>query len=261
MSNGLSMNFLNQKAEFWDLLKDALPAMQVFNPKESAGGWWLALKDFSFEQAEKAVIRLLQLGKKAPVPADAVAIIQENIEHLWLSADEAWAAVLIASDEDRSLFTTDAIMQASYPLRELIASDKIAGRMAFKSAYERLKTQWKANNRVPVVQFSAGNDKQERKDVIKSAVAAGMLTNEQAKVYLPALTVTQKDLLRVTYQAANTGNPYARDALAQIGKILKTGDEPEKKWKPKPDKVFEKDGVMMVQYGDTITPLSELESR
>ena len=258
MSNNLSMDFLNQKADFWALLKDALPAMQVFNPKESAGGWWLALKGFSFDQAEKSVTRLLQLGKKAPVPSDAVAIIQEELELLWLSADEAWAAVLIAQDEDRSLFTTDAIMQASYPLRELIASDKIAGRMAFKSSYDRLKAQWKSSNRVPVVQFSAGHDKNQRIEMTKEALSSGLISNEQAQHFLPDPTATKEDLLRVTHQSASGGNEMAKEALKKIKSTLKIvdgSDESVKKWKPKPDKVFEKGGVMYVQYGDTITPL------
>lgn len=259
-NQSMSMDLLNQKADFWALLKDALPAMQVFNPRESAGGWWLALKGFSFEQAEKAVTRLLQLGKKAPVPADAVAIIQEDLEMLWLSADEAWAVVLIATDEDRSLFTTDAIMQASYPLRELIASDKIAGRMAFKSAYERLKAQWKAINRIPVIQFSAGQDKQQRIETIQEAVSRGLISNEQAKHFLPAPKVAATDLVRIAQ--GNVGKvPEAEAALSELRRMFGVGEHASKpKWNVA-DRIFVQDGVTMVEIDGVVKRLDELEDR
>lgn len=259
MSNN-SMEALNEKAKFWGLLQTALPAMQVFDHKSAAAGWWLALKGFSYEQAENAIARLLQLGKKAPVPADAIAIIQENLEYLWLSADEAWAAVLVMSDEERSTFTTDAIDQALQNLNELIASDQIAGRMAFKSAYERVRKTWMAQGRVPTVRFSQGTNKAERADVIKQAVDQGLISSQQAQHFLPAPAVSPSNLLRIAQD--NAGKvPEAEKALSTLKEMLGIGEHAKPKQWLTPDKVWEENGVMFVRFGDEVKRLDELEDR
>lgn len=259
-SSMMSMEAANDKAKFWELLQMALPALQVFDPRAAAGGWWIALKGFSFEQAEKAITRLLQLGKRAPVPADAIAIITEELELLWLGADEAWALVLILSDENRSCFTTDAISEACINLNELIASDPIAGRMAFKSAYERIRKTWLAQGRTPKVSFSAGHDKSIREEVIQLAVSQGSITHEEAKHFLPAPKVVAKDLVRIAQD--NIGKvPEAEKTLSALKEMLGMGEHSkQKKWLT-PDRVWEEDGVMFVQFGDEVKRLDELEDR
>jgi hypothetical protein len=256
----MSMEAANDKAKFWELLQMALPTMQVFDPRAAAGGWWVALKGFSFEQAEKAITRLLQLGKKAPVPADAIAIITEELELLWLGADEAWAVVLVLTDENRSAFTTDAIDEACQNLNELIASDPIAGRMAFKSAYERTRKMWTAQGRIPKVRFAAGNDKAEREDVVKTALKYGGITHEQAQHYLPAPKVAATDLIRIAQD--NIGkNPEAENVLAGLKSMLGIGEHvKQQKWRT-PDRVWEEGGVMYVKFGDEVKRLDELEDR
>lgn len=258
-ANMMSMEAANDKAKFWELLQMALPTMQVFDPRAAAGGWWVALKGFSFEQAEKAITRLLQLGKKAPVPADAIAIITEELELLWLGADEAWAVVLILTDEERSSFTTDAIDEACKNLNELIASDAIAGRMAFKSAYERTRKIWTANGRIPQVRFAAGNDKVERDDIIKTALKHGGITHEQAQHYLPTPKVNGTDLIRIAQD--NLGKvPEAEKALTGIKSMLGMNGSSNVKWRT-PDRVWEEGGVMYVKFGDEVKRLDELEDR
>lgn len=256
----MSMEAANEKAKFWELLQMALPTMQVFDPRAAAGGWWVALKGFSFEQAEKAITRLLQLGKRAPVPADAIAIITEELELLWLGADEAWAAVLILSDQDRSGFTTDAIDEACMNLNELIASDPIAGRMAFKSAYERTRKMWTAQGRIPKVRFSAGNDKAIREEVIQLAISRGSISHEEAKHFLPAPKVVAADLVRIAQD--NVGKmPEAEKALSALREMLGIGEHAkQQKWLT-PDRVWEEGGVMYVRFGDEVKRLDELEDR
>lgn len=261
-ASNMSMDSLNQKADFWDLLKDALPAMQVFNPREAAGGWWLAMKCFTFEQAQTAITRLLQLGKRAPVPADAVAILLEDYEAAWLSAEEAWAVVGIMADENRSTFTTTAIDQAlqSTGLNELIADDKIAGRMAFKAAYERVKKQWMAEGRTPQTRFAAGLDRVEREEVVKAALTHGAITHEQAAAYLPAPKAAATDLVRIAQD--NAGKiPEAQEAMSELRKMFGLGEFAVKpKWNVA-DRIFVQDGITMVEIDGVVKRLDELEDR
>lgn len=257
-----SMENMNQKGEFWTLLQMALPSMQVYDYRAAASGWWLAMKGFTYEQAERAMTRLLQLGKRAPVPADAVAILLEDYEAAWLSAEEAWAVVGIMADENRSTFTTTAIDEAlqSTGLNELIADDKIAGRMAFKAAYERVKKQWMAEGRIPQTRFAAGLDRIEREEVVKAALTHGAITHEQAAAYLPAPKAAVTDLVRIAQE--NVGKvPEAKAALSELRRMFGVGEHASKpKWNVA-DRIFVQDGVTMVEIDGVVKRLDELEDR
>jgi len=248
------------KTEFWALLQETLSVWTDKDVKPKAKGWWLALQPYSMDEIRNCFARLVRENKFEPKPADAIAILNEQLENIWLGADEAWAAVLLMTDEDRSTFTTDAIDEACLNLNELIVSDQIAGRMAFKSAYERIMKQWKAQGRVPKVRFAAGLDKIEREEVIKTAVQYGAITHEQAKHYLPAPKVVAADLVRIAQD--NVGKvPEAEKALSALKDMLGIGEHAkQKKWLT-PDRVWEEGGVMYVRFGDEVKRLDELEDR
>ena len=117
-----------------------------------------------------------------------LASIIEEIEKLTpdgrLGADEAWA--LYPHNEADSAVITDEIaqaMQVAYPL--LQEGDKIAARMSFKEAYNRITTQNKINGINPKWFPSLGHRKEGRDLVIKDAVRLGRLTQDHALSILP----------------------------------------------------------------------------
>lgn len=98
--------------------------------------------------------------------------------------EEAWA--MLPKDEATTAVWTKEMSAASSVIHDLLGrGDEIAARMAFKEAYNRLCQE--ARDRGEAVSWSAslGWDKGGRESVLKAAVIAGRLTDNQAKIYLP----------------------------------------------------------------------------
>ena len=139
------------------------------------------------EYQENIVIEALSKVRKASSRFSLEAIIKQ-IELLQpdgrLGADEAWA--LYPHDEATSAVITDEMaeaMKVAYPL--LQEGDKIAARMSFKEAYNRITTQNKINGIQPKWFPSLGHDKDGREKVIQEAVRLGRLTQYHALSLLP----------------------------------------------------------------------------
>ena len=102
--------------------------------------------------------------------------------------EEAWA--MLPKDEQTTAVWTVEMSQASAVVHDLLdRGDEVAARMAFKEAYSRACQL--ARDRGEPVSWSAslGWDKGGRESVLKAAVAAGRLTHDQAKIYLPDISV------------------------------------------------------------------------
>lgn len=97
--------------------------------------------------------------------------------------EEAWA--MLPKDEYTTAIWTVEMSQASAVIHDLIERDEVAARMAFKEAYNRLCQD--ARDRGEPVSWSAtlGWDKGGRESVLKAAVVAGRLSQEQVAIYLP----------------------------------------------------------------------------
>lgn len=109
------------------------------------------------------------------------------------SADEAWA--LCPMSEDATAVITDEISAALAVAQPLIdAGDKIAARMAFKSAYERQVDEARQQNRPVKWWASLGHDKAGREPVIRQAVQQGRLSRDQALKHLPRLDDAPLDM-------------------------------------------------------------------
>ncbi len=99
-----------------------------------------------------------------------LAEITRRLPGAHLSADEAWALASAALDEHASVVWTDEIAEAFGVARRI--PDRVAARMAFKSAYERLvgtspgRPQWN---------LTAGFDRDGRTAAVQEAIAAGRL--------------------------------------------------------------------------------------
>lgn len=177
----------SQKLEFAELVKSSMMIYQQEITTDLLKIWWNCLIGHDLKTVKDAFGRHIQdtkSGKFAPKPADIIAMIELFKPDGRLGADEAWA--LYPHDEATSAVITEEMaqaMQVAYPL--LQEGDKIAARMSFKEAYNRITTQNKINGIQPKWFASLGQDKNGRETVIKEAVRLGRLTQDHAISLLP----------------------------------------------------------------------------
>lgn len=156
---------------------------------DHAAVFFAALRPYSLADVSAgftAHVRDPERGKFAPTPADVIAQIDAARSDGRPGAEEAWAMVPLS--EAQTVVWTNEMAEAfgiASPL--LQAGDKIAARMAFREAYERIVDQAKRAGRRPVWVPSLGHDLQQRKQALTAAVQKGLLTAEAAHDACPAL--------------------------------------------------------------------------
>lgn len=175
--------------EFHDLLTGVLGFFGKPQPNEiEAEIWWEALSGIELVDIRAALsahIRHQERGRFAPKPADVIAAISAHVAAKWISADEAWAQALQASDERNTVVWTDEAAKALASASPILAEgDKIGARMAFKQAYERAVHVALIERRAPRPLLSLGWDMQTRVDALESAVSSGLIARDQAEPHL-----------------------------------------------------------------------------
>ncbi|NMG27812.1 hypothetical protein [Aromatoleum evansii] len=104
-------------------------------------------------------------------------------------AEEAWATALSADDEAATVVWTDEIVQALAVAKPLLdARDKVAARMAFCQAYERLVRKARDAKEPCRWWASLGRDPRQRAVALAAAVETGQLTHAAVQTLLPAPT-------------------------------------------------------------------------
>lgn len=135
------------------------------------------------------VLRALERCRKELKGRLTVAAVLERVAELdgRPGAEEAWATALSADDDAVTVVWTDEITQALAVARPLLdARDKVAARMAFCQAYERLVREAR-EARVPCRWWaSLGHDARQRAATLSAAVVAGRITQEAVQPLLPA---------------------------------------------------------------------------
>jgi hypothetical protein len=103
------------------------------------------------------------------------------------TADEAWMQALLADDERETVVWTKEAADAFFDARPALdAGDKIAARMAFKAAYDRLVQQAR-DNAVPTKWIvSEGFDVEKRRIAIEKGIEKKLLLPSQVVHMLPA---------------------------------------------------------------------------
>jgi len=220
------------KREFADIMevvmllygKDATPALLRL--------YWNALIAHPIEQVRWACdhwVKDPKQGTFMPKPADIIRTIEEEkgtSGPQWLSANEAWAIALPATDEAATVVWTPEMAKALEVARPILeGGDKIGARMAFIPAYERLVDQAKRENREPVYEISAGWDPHLREVALKQAVTAGLLPPpkvDHAMLPPPNETPEQKAAREQEEQA---NRQRLSEQLADLSKKLKERDE------------------------------------
>ncbi len=165
----------NEAAEFREIVN---AIFEVFDKQLSATAlkiWWQTLKKHDLHTIKLAMRFHVEHSKFSPKPADILEAIKQSDGRP--NADEAWSIAIKASDEAETVIWNDDIAEAwGVALTLIQEGDKVAGRMAFKSAYDRIVEKHRDQG-IPVNWMpSIGHDSEARKDVINSAVTKGLLT-------------------------------------------------------------------------------------
>lgn len=105
--------------------------------------------------------------------------------------DEAWAIAMTTNDEYETVVLTDEIQLALAAAKPVLdAGDKVGARMAFISAYERLVSQAREDQKQVNWHVSVGFDSNRRVEAINKAVQMQRIPQERGQLYLADLRVT-----------------------------------------------------------------------
>lgn len=183
--------------------------------------WVDALGDFPDAAIAAAVrehMRDPDRGRFFPKPADIIAVLRAaGANDGRPSADEAWS--MLPFDEAASVVWTDEMAQA-WGSASACMPDRVAARMAFRAAYDRLVADARQRGVRARWTASLGHDKDSRAAVIERAVELGRLSREHAEGLLPAPQTPPAQVLGLLEQSAPPGNEAARQALDEIRRML-----------------------------------------
>jgi hypothetical protein len=154
-----------------------------------------ALSSYDMPTVREALSRHIQDpdgGRFAPKPADLIRQIQNG-----KAADgrpgreEAWAIAQLAADESRTVVLSDEIIGALEIARPLLeARDKVAARLAFTEAYDRLVSERRAAAEPLAWHVSFGTDKNGRIEAIEQAKIMGRLPAPTADLMIADMRET-----------------------------------------------------------------------
>ncbi|MFK3907921.1 hypothetical protein ACI2KD_07610 [Pseudomonas monteilii] len=194
----------------------------------SAAGAELIAEDLEAHEP-KAIIAALRACRREPSGRLSLGMVLKHIHAAdgRPGKDEAWSIALAASDEYETVVLTAEIRQAmiaSTPILE--ANDKIGARMAFMSAYERLVSFARAEDRPAVWEVSLGFDTGRRVTAIESAVRAQLISQARGAKYLDDLRIApitedgQAIAGLLTGEKRTHVSAHVREKLGEVRSIL-----------------------------------------
>lgn len=145
-----------------------------------------ALTPYTLPVVREALNRHLQdpeSGRFAPKPADLIRqVVTAKASDGRPGRDEAWAIAQKSMDEDDTVVTSAEILEAMGIARPLLEelNDKVAARMAFVEAYDRIVSVKRATGEPFEWFVSLGANKDRRVPAIKAAQVAGLLPAPKA---------------------------------------------------------------------------------
>lgn len=148
-----------------------------------------ALGQYPLEVVREALNRHVQDpdgGRFPPKPADLIRqVVSAKASDGRPGRDEAWAIAQKAQDENETVMISEEILGAMAVAQPLIEMrDKVAARMAFVEAYDRLVAEKRASGQPFEWRVSLGTDKSRRGPAIEQAKAAGLLPAPKAAALL-----------------------------------------------------------------------------
>lgn len=141
--------------------------------------WLSVLRGHKAAEIVQALERWSATERKAPVPADILALLDPG--SAWPSADEAWAVVApVLGDEGASVVWCLEMACAAGEVEHL---DPVAGRMAFRAAYERLVAEARRQGGRPGYYLSPGWDPEGREAAVREALRLGWVQDQRQVGY------------------------------------------------------------------------------
>lgn len=194
----------------------------------SAGGAQVIAEDLAAHEPQ-VIVGALRACRREPAGRLSLGMVLKHIHAAdgRPGKDEAWSIALSASDEHETVVMTAETRQAmaaSNPILE--AGDKVGARMAFMSAYERLVSFARAEDRPAAWEVSLGFDAARRVTAIESAVRAQLITHEAGAKYLADLRIApitvdgQAIAGLLTGEVRTQPSAAVREKLAEVRLIL-----------------------------------------
>lgn len=174
------------KADFTKLLAATMAVYERQITSSFVDIFFSALGQYPLEVVREALNRHLQDpegGRFAPKPADLIRqVVTAKASDGRPGRDEAWAIAQKSMDEDETVLTSEEILEALAIARPLLEelNDKVAARMAFVEAYDRIVGTKRAAGEKFEWFVSLGADKERRVPAIKAAQVAGILPAPKA---------------------------------------------------------------------------------
>jgi hypothetical protein len=181
------------------------------------------LEAYPEEQVLRALARCRKDVKGILTTSDVIARIDDGRP----GVEEAWA--LIPKAEDATIVWTEEMAAAYAVAAPLLASDKIAARMAFKEAYQREVTAAKDAAKPACWTISLGHDKEQRKRVLAEAAHAGRISLEVAYDLCPALPPPES-LLKALPPPDERKKSVAREQLRGLADKFRGDPKDPKAW-------------------------------
>ena len=194
----------------------------------SGPGAELIAEDLEAHEPE-VIIAALRACRREPAGRLSLGMVLKHIHAAdgRPGRDEAWSIALAASDEHETVVLTTEIRQAmiaSTPILE--ANDKIGARMAFMSAYERLVSFARAEDRQATWEVSLGFDAARRVTAIETAVRAQLISHDRGAKYLADLRIApitedgQAIAGLLTGEKRTHVSAHVREKLGEVRSIL-----------------------------------------
>lgn len=150
------------------------------NLSEAAAVMFLVdLQEYSPRQITEALSRCRKELTTFPTIAQVIGRIPDGRP----GVEEAWA--MLPKSEDDSVVWTEEMAEAYGSVAQLLASDPVAARMAFKEIYPKLIQTARDEKQSVRWVASLGHDPSHREAVLKEAVRKNRLTQAHANSLLP----------------------------------------------------------------------------
>lgn len=197
---------IEDKGEFTKLLAASMAIYDKTITNSFVNVFFAAMGQYDLATVQEALNRHIQDpdgGRFPPKPADLIRQITNAVASDGRpDKNEAWALAQSAMDESQTVVLTEEILGALDIARPLILMrDKVAARMAFLEAYDRLVAERRAQGIPFKWHVSLGEDKSQR---------IGAIENAQVRGLLPASTA-------VSMIADLRETPISADGLAVVG--------------------------------------------
>lgn len=178
----MNQNDYKAFSEAWTTAHEIMPAGKVLSPN-AMKLCIKALEQYPIEHLLLAIEHHVKTAPFAPAPKDIIDLLEMKQKRL--TADEAWA--MMPRNEFETVVWTDE-MAAAYDIAYdlIVDGDRIAARMAFKSAYERLCDESNVMGKPVRWKVAIGYDKAQIEPVLQKAVELGRISHESVQQYLPA---------------------------------------------------------------------------